>query len=214
MFYDVKPHSLHLSFQLTKKQMGNQNVLPLSFVKCLLVLGGGLEESSSGRLWVSRLVRKEITSTEKKDELVFCRTSKRSWYMGLDTVGDIVPKQAMTHIQQYKFIRLEKRANYEPIIMCLKGLQMALNPCDYLTQRQLEQSTKLRDDYEQLKIWAADPTPIDRRVISKFVKTVYDGLMNERHNKPAHKLYYIDWAVGAVDVQLRLFNEKIKQLDK
>ena len=214
LFYDVNPHSLHLSFQLTKKQMGSQNVLPLSFVKCLLVLGGGLEESSSGRLWVSRLVQKEITTTEKQEELVFCRTSKRNWYMGLDTVGDIVPKQAMTHIQQYKFIRLEKRANYEPIIMCLKGLQMALNPCDYLTGRQLEESKKLRDDYEQLKIWAADPTPIDGRVINRFVETVYDGLMNERHNKPAHKLYYIDWAVGAVDVQLRLFNEKIKQLDK
>jgi hypothetical protein len=35
--------------------------------------------------------------------------------------------------------------------------------------------------------------------------------MNEGHHKPAHQLHYIDWALGAVDVQLRMFNEQVKK---
>jgi len=122
-FYGVRPHSLHLSFQLRKNQIGRQKVLPLSFVKCLLVLGGGLEyKDSGGRLWISRMGYDEITEKRYGRELVFARTSKRSWYMGRDEIADKTPTQATTHVQQYKFIRLEKRANYEPLIMCLKGL--------------------------------------------------------------------------------------------
>ena len=40
-FFQIRPHSLHLSFQLRKSQIGHQRVLPLGFVQCLLALGGG-----------------------------------------------------------------------------------------------------------------------------------------------------------------------------
>ena len=62
-FYDIEPHSLHLSFQLRKNQINSQRVLPLGFVKCLLVLGGGLQQKSTGRLWVSRIGYDEITQS-------------------------------------------------------------------------------------------------------------------------------------------------------
>jgi len=123
-FYDVMPHSLHLSFQLRKNQIGKQKVLPLGFVKCLLVLGGGLEQKDNGRLWVSRMGYDEITQRDYGEELAFARTSKRKWYLGESDIGDKTPAQAVTYIQQYKFIRLEERANYEPLILCLKGLQI------------------------------------------------------------------------------------------
>ena len=113
-------------------------------------------------------------------------------------------------MQQYKFIRLEKRANYEPLIMCLKGLQLAYNPGDYLTAEQLRTSKRLQQAYEELKHWAAEPTEIDPSTISRFVKTVRQGLMNERHHRPAHPLHYINWAISAIDVQLRLFNQQLK----
>jgi hypothetical protein len=35
--------------------------------------------------------------------------------------------------------------------------------------------------------------------------------MNERHHRPAHPLHYIDWAISAIDVQLRLFNQQLKK---
>jgi gamma-glutamylcyclotransferase (GGCT)/AIG2-like uncharacterized protein YtfP len=210
-FYDVRPHSLHLSFQLRKKQIGNQNILPLGFVKCLLVLGGGPEVNDTGKMCLSRMGYDEITQYGYGEELVFARTSKRRWYLGEDDIANRPPAQATTHVQQYKFIRLEKNANYEPLIMCLKGLQLAYNPADYLSAEQLKNSKILRREYEDLKKWAADPTPIGHKTISKFLNTVHDGLMNEAHRRPAHKLHYIDWALNAIDARLRKFNRQLKK---
>ncbi|HUW20684.1 MAG TPA: gamma-glutamylcyclotransferase family protein [Sedimentisphaerales bacterium] len=210
-FYNVRPHSLHLSFQLRKNQIGRQQVLPFGFVKCLLALGGGPERKRTGRLWVSRMGYDEITQRQYGEELVFARTSKRRWYMGGGEIADKPPAQATNYVQQYKFIRLEKRASYEPLILCLKGLQLAYNPADYLTAEQLKNSKKLRRQYEQLKQWAADPTEISTQIITKFLKTVKSGLMNEMHYRPAHRLHYIDWALTAIDMQLRLFNKQLKE---
>ncbi len=227
-FYDVRPHSLHLSFQLRKKQIDNQKILPLGFVKCLLLLGGGPERKKTGRLWVSRMGYNEITqssdrfsstlsdSTEKQseeansEELVFARTSKRKWYLGGGDIADKPPSQATTYVHQYKFIRLGEKTNYEPLIMCLKGLQLDYNPGDYLTAEQLRSSRKLRQEYEKLKQWAAEPTQISSQTISTFLKTVRKGLMNEGHHRPAHKLHYIDWVLNTISVQLRTFNEQVK----
>ncbi|GAG07860.1 unnamed protein product, partial [marine sediment metagenome] len=210
-FYDVRPHSLHLSFQLRKKQVGRQKILPLAFVKCLLVLGGGPELKGTGRLWVSRMGYDEITQYGYGEELVFARTSKRRWYLAPDEIADKPPAQAITYVQQYKFVRLEKRANYEPLILCLKGLQLAYNPADYLSAEQLKGSRKLHRQYQELKKWAAEPAEISLQTISKFLNTVQKGLMNEGHRRPAHKLHYIDWALSAVDVQLRMFNKQLKK---
>ena len=210
-FYNVRPHSLHLSFQLRKNQIGKQKPLPLGFVKCLLVLGGGLVQKNTGRLWVSRMGYDEITQNEYGDELVFARTSKRRWYLGDNEIADRTPVQATTHVQQYKFIRLDKRANYEPLILCLKGLQLAFNPADYLSYEQLKESPRLQQQYEQLKQWAAEPTEISHQIINRFVKTVQDGLMNEGHHRPVHRLHYINWALSAIDVQLRMFNKQLRK---
>jgi len=209
-FYNVRPHSLHLSFQLRKNQIDHQKILPLGFVKCLLVLGGGPVQKDTGRLWVSRMGYDEITQRDYGEELVFARTSKRRWYLGEDEIADKPPAQATTYVQQYKFIRLDKRANYEPLILCLKGLQLAYNPADYLTAEQLKENRELRRQYDQLKKWAAEPTEISPQTIGKFLNNVQNGLMNERHHRPAHKLHYIDWALSAIDVRLRMFNRQIK----
>ncbi|MBN2457167.1 MAG: gamma-glutamylcyclotransferase [Sedimentisphaerales bacterium] len=210
-FYGIKPHSLHLSFQLRKNQIGRQRILPLGFVKCLLVLGGGLERRNTGRLWVSRMGYDEIMQHSYGEELVFARTSRRRWYMGDDEIADRLPAQAVSYVQQYKFIRLDKRANYEPLILCLKGLQLTYNPGDYLSAEQLKVSSKLRREYNQLKAWAVEPTEISPQTIGMFVKTVQKGLMNEGHHQPVHKLHYIDWALGAIDTQLRMFNKQIRK---
>lgn len=209
-FYDVRPHSLHLSLQLRKKQIGKQRVLPLGFVKCLLLLGGGPERKSTGNLWVSRMGYDEITLSGRNEELAFSRTSKRRWHLGGDEVADRTPAQAITHVQQYKFIRLKKNVNYEPLIMCLKGLQLAYNPADYLTSEQLAASAKLRQEYEDLKRWAAEPTRISKRTIGSFLSTVHYGLMNEGHHRPYHKLHYIDWAINAIQAQLATVNTALK----
>jgi gamma-glutamylcyclotransferase (GGCT)/AIG2-like uncharacterized protein YtfP len=211
-FYKVSPHSLHLSFQLRKDLIGCQKVLPLDFVKCLLALGGGLQKKKTGKLWISRMGYDEITQRDEGgEELVFARTNKRRWYLGEDEIADKPPAQATTYVQQYKFIRLDKEANYEPLILCLKGLQLAYNPADYLTAEQLKRSKKLRQQYEDLKKWALEPDSIDPQIISNFINTIQAGLMNERHHRPAHKLHYIDWALNAIDAQLQMFNKQLRE---
>ena len=209
-FFRVEPHSLHLSFQLLKHQLGNHWVLPLGFVKCLLALGGGLERKSGG-LWISRMQQDEITQRNVGEELVFARRSRRNWYLGGDDIANKAPAQATTYTQQYKFIRLEKRANYEPLILCLKGLQMAYNPGDYLSAEQLRSSPHLRRQYQELKKWAAEPAPITPQTMGRFMNTVQAGLIDERHHRPAHQLHYIEWALGAMAAQLQMFNQQIKK---
>jgi len=209
-FFQVRPHSLHLSFQLLKNQIGHHRTLPLGFVKCLLALGGGLEHKS-GRLWISRMQQDEITQRRVGEELAFARRSRRNWYLGGDDIANKAPVQATTYTQQYKFIRLERRANYEPLILCLKGLQIAYNPGDYLSAEQLRSSPHLRRQYQELKRWAGGPTPITPQTMGRFLNTVQAGLMNERHHRPAHQRHYIEWALGAIATQLQMFNQQIKK---
>jgi hypothetical protein len=209
-FYQVHPHSLHLSFQLRKNQIGRQKILPLGFVRCLLAMGGGLEPGPNG-LWLSRIGRREIMQKTTGEEFVFARTSRRNWYLGGDEIADRPPAQATTHIQQYKFIRLDKQAPYEPLILCLKGLQLAYNPGDYLSADQMLQNPRLLNHYQQLKDWAHHPTPIGEQTIRRFLDTVRHGLMIERHHTPVHSLHYIEWVIHAIDTQLQTFNRQVQE---
>ena len=90
-------------------------------------------------------------------------------------------------------------------------MKISWNPADYLSSEQLKSSKRLQNQYEQLKEWAAEPTEISRQTINRFLCTVQEGLMSERPHGPAHKPHYIDWALGAMDVQLRMFNKEIRR---
>lgn len=208
-FYPVRAHSLHLSFQIRRSKMATRRVLPLSFVKCLLALGGGTLEKPTGRLWISRMQHDEMKQHDQGEELVFSRISKRSSQMRTDEIGEKSAMFAAKYVQQYKFIRLDPRANYEPLILALKGLQIACNPDDYLTAAQLASSPKFRRQYAELKEWSANPTEISRSTRSRFLNMIEKGLLDEAHHQPSHKLHYIDWALGAIDIQLTLFNKHL-----
>ncbi len=208
-FFQIRPHSLHLSFQMRKNQISRQRVLPLGFVQCLLALGGGLERWAGGK-WISRICKEEIIQHAYGEELVFARTSRRNWYLGGDEIADKPPAQATTCIQQYKFIRLDRQMNYEPLIMGLKGLQLEYNPGDYLTAEQMQRDPRLARRYRELKEWSHNPAEIGEATIRRFLDTIYRGLMKERHRQPAHKLHYIDYAVSEIEAQLRQFNEQVR----
>jgi gamma-glutamylcyclotransferase (GGCT)/AIG2-like uncharacterized protein YtfP len=211
-FYPIRPHSLHLSFQMRRQQIGHQTVLPLNFVKCLFVLGGGTQITNTGQIFVTRMSQDEIRQDRYGEELVFARTSKRTPNLSDQNEVDGEPLfQPVSTIQQYKFIRLDGRSNYEPLIMALKGLQLSINPGDYLTAAQLASNPRLQDEYEELKDWAAKPAAVSAQVLREFLDTIREGLMQEGHHKTYHKLHYIDWAVGAIEMQIHLFNEQVNK---
>jgi hypothetical protein len=112
-------------------------------------------------------------------------------------------------VQQYKFIRLDRQAPYEPLILCLKGLQLAYNPGDYLFAEQMQQNPRLYHHYQELKKWANHPTPIGERTIRRLLDTVRRGLMMEGHHRPVHSLHYIEWVLHAIETQLRAFNQQV-----
>jgi hypothetical protein len=208
-FYHTTPHSLHLSFQVLKHQVGKQGILPPEFVKCLFALGGGLKKNEQGRFFISRMANNEILRDRRGEELVFSRTSKRNWYLGEDDIYDKAPAHATTWVQQYKFIRLDEQVNYEPLILALKGLQVSCNPGDYLTSEQLKEDPKLRDEYAGMKEWTAAPAPLSSGSVADFIDAVREGLMKESRGRPAHRLHYIQWALGALRTQLQMFNKKV-----
>jgi gamma-glutamylcyclotransferase (GGCT)/AIG2-like uncharacterized protein YtfP len=211
-FYPIGPHSLHLSFQLRKNQIGHQTVLPLAFVKCLFVLGGGTQISNTGQVFVTRMSQDEIRQDRYGEELVFARTSRRRPNLSAPDETDSQPQfQPVSIIQQYKFIRLDGRANYEPLIMALKGLQLSINPGDYLTSAQLASNPRLQEEYEELKDWAAKPTQVSQQMQREFLDTIRQGFVREGHHKVYHKLHYIDWALGAIEMQIQLFNDQIRK---
>lgn len=213
-FYPIKPHSLHLTFQLRRRQINHHKILPIGFVKCLLALGGGPQTTTEGKLFISRMNHDEIQQDIFGEEFIFARTSKRKSHLAVDDYGPSSARRSHeTYTQQYKFIRLDPRANYEALIMALKGLQLEYNPGDYLTAKQLRADRRLRYNYDKLKEWSENPSEINRQTISYFLKTIKLGLMKEHHRKPEHKLHYIEWALGAIDVQLRLFNKQIQRND-
>ena len=100
---------------------------------------------------------------------------------------------------------------YEPLILCLKGLQLAYNPGDYLSAEQMQQNPRLLHHYQELKEWANHPTEIGARTIRRLLDAVRHGLMIERHYKPVHSLHYIEWAVNAIDAQLKAFNQQVQK---
>lgn len=211
-FYGITPHSLHISLQMRRKQFGKQKILPLGFVKCLLAIGGGIEESADGKMLASRITKREMVQKRFGEELNFSSTSKRKWYMGEDQYEMVKdPSHSTSRVYQYKFMRLDRRGNYEPLILCLKGLQIAYNPDDYLTLEQMSQNPRLKREYTMLKKWSENLTPIGAQTQRRFLNTVYEGLMTEAHGRPAHKPHYIEWAMKSLTAQLKLFNKILTQ---
>lgn len=211
-FYDIAPHSLHLSYQMRKNQQGNQKVLPLDFVLCLLAIGGGLEQNSEGDLEITRVSRGEIIySRDGNQEFSFARASRRKWTVSNEERSQKILPHTVSNVFQYKFIRLLDFSNYEPLIVGLKGLQSSYNPADYLTFKQMQENPQLKEDYNYIIKWSKAPCKLSKEAINNFTSAVYDGLMRESHGKPAHKLHYIDWIISSIYTKLSMFNEMISK---
>jgi hypothetical protein len=210
-FYDITPHSVHISLQLrTRHKPARNRLLPLPIMKCLFAIAGDAARDDKGRLRINRLTSDEIITFTPVPHMLFTEISIRhsgSWDEESESPG-YWPHQSGRYVQQFRFLRLSPRLNYEPIILGLKGLQISQRPGTFLTADQYESDPKHRRLFNELVAWGAQPQPIPQDEIEMFLRSVYDGLMTERRGKPAHGEAYIAWATDQLRYMLRGFNRQ------
>jgi len=213
-FYPVAPHSLHVSLQLRHTHKPVQDrMLPMEVMKCLFAIAGDPVLDEAGRPVISRLVNRDIVNKEPTPSMLFSEVRKR--YSRRDEVQYAGrPHAGGRYVQQFRFIRLSPNLNYEPIIMALKGVQIALLPSTFLTGVQYESSRKHRRAFDELMAWGASPTPLPTDVIDAFLGHVQKGLMNEHRRQPAHSQAYIAWSISQLRQVLEGYNALVGQSPK
>jgi|GEM_PF-183206 len=207
-FYDIEPHSVHISFQLRSQNRPiRDRLLPVGVLKCLFALGGDARRHADGAFRVDRLCGTEIVAQPPKAALLFSEISRRR---SRDlTEGEPIgrdPHDTGRYVQQFRFPRLSPETNYEVLALALKGIQIDLTPGTFLRPAQYETSRKHRAVYEELLEWGARPAPISEEDRRRFLTHVHDGLMTERRGKPAHGEAYIAWAISRLEELLAEFN--------
>ncbi len=209
-FYEVTPHSVHMSMQLRRQYKPDRDRLPqLHILQCLFALAGDTVRDSDGRYRVHRLSSEEIIRRDPKPNMLFSEISKR-YASRADDAGVPGSKgEEGLYVQQFRFLRLSGKTNYEPIIMGLKGIQLSLRPGTFLTPKQWDNSPRHRETFEALVEWGKEPTAISDTELDNFLSHVHAGLVTERRGKPAHSPAYIAWSVAQLEDIIRRFNTRI-----
>jgi len=205
-FYDIAPHSLHVSLQLRSPNRPVQDrPLPLGVMKCLFALAGEPIRDQHGSVRIGRLYGEEIVGSKSGKQMLFTETTRRR---SSDDDAD-VPVKKGPWVQQFKFLRLSKELNYEPIIVALKGLQVHFKPGTFLTASQYQSNAALRDLFEQLLSWGKSVTPLAAEEIEQFLAGVHEGLIREHRGRPAHGEAYIAYCLAQLRKNLEEFNASL-----
>ena len=205
-FYDVAPHSLHVSLQLRSPNRPTPDrPLPLWAIQCLFALCADPEAKTGGGVQLSRLAGEEILRKEPATHMLFSDTSRRR---SIDE--DHVGAARGRWVQQFKFPRLGPRYNYEPIVMALKGLQIHYKPGSFLTAQQFESNPALAELFARLREWGCDVEPIPDPQIENFLSAIHQGLMREHRGRPAHSVAYIAYCLSRLREGLHGFNRFVE----
>ncbi|RJP59856.1 MAG: gamma-glutamylcyclotransferase [Candidatus Auribacter fodinae] len=195
-FTGIRTHSLHISIQADQPiKFDRPN--EINHLLCLLLLGGDLGYDQYGILREKRIFNKEIV-----DSAGLVRFNTENIHYADEE------RQEKSVVIEYQFPRLYKEFNYQPLIMALKGYQIALNPRPLCLAESVDNIAHA--EMNALKGWAENPSPLDEKDINDFLKIVEYGLMNEDDGQPAHKLTYIKKNLSLLSVQLKAKNKFIQ----
>jgi hypothetical protein len=211
-FYPVRPHSLHLSLQLSEDHRpGPDDALPLSAMKCLFAILGDPRPCVDGKVRITRLTGPEIVSRGPHPQMVFSSVSRRHSQGSGDQEYLPAAESKGTLVQQFKFMRLSPRTNYEPVAMALKGLQLHYQPGSFLTPAQARDNPRLLNLFEQLAEWGDNPQPIPERDVRKFLSAIHQGLRIEQNDQPAHSEAYIGFCLDSLAGEIKRFNRLLRE---
>ncbi len=199
-YLDIRPHSLHLSLQ-TDGTQPFQRIPDPEYILCLLILGGDLREDADGILREMRIYRQEILRPD--GAVYFSRFNKHHKEPDADAWASVI---------EYQFPRSSFDYDYQPLIMALKGLQIAVNPYPLRDFPACPHDAWHRELQSSLVQWASDPTPVSQTTIIKFLELVAQGLGIEsrRIGYPAYT-DYVERMLRAMEFQLTLRNKRIQQ---
>ncbi|MDZ7722901.1 MAG: gamma-glutamylcyclotransferase family protein [candidate division KSB1 bacterium] len=198
-FLDIRPHSVHLTFGAPDTEHFKR-VEKLEYYLCLLILGGDLREDAQGNLREMRIYRNEIMSRE--GNMLFSRLNKHH---------KNPEERKWSFVVEYQFPRLFYEYDYQPLIMALKGFQQELNPYPFQGCREIENDPGIQSLQEQLKIWAASPTPLSDSEINEFVAVVEKGLTAESEKVDTSYENYAMRIIGRIEERLNRRNKRIKK---
>ncbi len=212
-FFDVRPHSVHISMQLKSQQHKpvTDRLVPLAVLKCLFAMAGELKLGSDDRYRVTRLSTNEIIGCAPGgSHILFSDIRKRYSRSTADLYPATTGLREGVYVQQFRFLRLHSQINYEPIIMALKGIQISMLPGSFLTPSQFLRSRRHRERFLDLLEWGCNPKPITEEEADLFLTHVDKGLKVEKRGKPSHSEAYIAWAISELRQMLRDFNRQLK----
>jgi gamma-glutamylcyclotransferase (GGCT)/AIG2-like uncharacterized protein YtfP len=206
-FYDISPHSLHISLQLrSPNKPVRDRPVPLGVMKCLFALTSDMVRRDDGRIEIARLAGGEIVGSKAGMHMLFSDTSRRHSVEDGSRAPASPPGRGRW-VQQFKFLRLAKDINYEPIIVALKGLQVHFKPGSFLTASQYQSNPALREIFEEMIRWGRAVEPLGTDEMEQFLSGVYDGLMHERRGRPVHNQAYINYCLSNLLTGLNEFNK-------
>lgn len=210
-FYDICPHSLHISLQLrSPNKPVSDRPVPLGVMKCLFALTSNLVRRDDGQVEIARLGSGEIVGSKTGMHMLFSDTSRRHSVED-DSRSPVSSPGRGRWVQQFKFLRLTKDINYEPVIVALKGLQIHFKPGSFLTASQYQSNPALREIFEELIRWGRAVEPLGTDEMEQLLSGVYDGLMHERRGRPVHNPAYITYCISDLRARLKAFNKTVRE---
>jgi fido (protein-threonine AMPylation protein) len=112
-------------------------------------------------------------------------------------------------VQQFKFLRLSPKLDYEMIAMGLKGLQLSLRPGGFLSPAQYKSSSRHRELFHGLVEWAGKPQALSEPEMMAFLGHIYDGLSTECRGKASHSPGQIAAALERMKQTILKFNDLV-----
>ena len=199
-YFGIRPHSLHLSLQISPNSHLKKLEDP-DYLLCLLLLGGDLRPDENGKLREARLYWKEII----RDDL-------NVYFSRLNRHHNNPDETSWNSVVEYQFSRLFFDYDYQPLIMAIKGFQLGASPyplkgcpdCPY---------EEFHHEVEHFLIqWAADPVPVCKRSLERFIMLVEQGLEQEIQALGSKKYAkYAQRILGRIEEQLQHRNTRIEK---
>lgn len=195
-FCGVPPHSLHLSLEIPPGRRYGP-VGRLSDLLCLLLLGGDLRRDSSGAMREMRIHNREIE--DGRGGLYFSRENVHS-----------ADGEMQSEVIEYQFPRLTTGRDYTPLIVAVKGFQLAGNPHPVNPFMDGAEYRPGRTLLSGLRRWAEEPRPLADSEITRFLEGAEAGLRAEAGGGAAHSEGFIRDALGAAARELRAANDSLR----